>query len=170
VFEEKRRPDGPDLGLNRPDGYLLRLIPHRHRPSRTPAGSRASSRYASIAREQRRPWPASLGCTTNSYSSIKSSSANASGASRLPLTVPYPTPASAAERPSQIPRTSSAFQSTRVQGARHDVLLCRVDRPGEGSIQSGLAPVRAAETLPPSFRKSPGQRGEHRPRQGFFTA
>src|SRR5882762_5792966 len=36
------------------------------------------------------PWPASLGCTTNSYSSIKPSSANASGSFTPPTSSPLP--------------------------------------------------------------------------------
>ena len=48
--------------------------------SRTPTGSRTSSRCTSIAPANKvGPWPASLGCTPNSYSSINPSSANASG-------------------------------------------------------------------------------------------
>src|SRR5438034_8106697 len=54
------------------------------------------------------PWPASLGCTTNSYSSI-----NPNG---LP----------------QIPAQELRVPIDPVQRARHDVLLRRVDRPGEG--------------------------------------
>jgi len=36
------------------------------------------------------PWPASVGCTTNSYSSIKPSSANASGSFTPPTNSPLP--------------------------------------------------------------------------------
>src|SRR4051794_28805615 len=36
------------------------------------------------------PWPASLGCTTNSYSSINPSSANASGSFTPPTNSPLP--------------------------------------------------------------------------------
>src|SRR5262249_35645003 len=36
------------------------------------------------------PWPASLGCTTNSYSSINPNSANASGSFRPPTSRPLP--------------------------------------------------------------------------------
>src|SRR5207302_10948644 len=36
------------------------------------------------------PWPASLGCTTNSYSSINPSSANASGSFTPPTSSPLP--------------------------------------------------------------------------------
>src|SRR3990172_5809581 len=36
------------------------------------------------------PWPASLGCTTNSYSSINPSSANASGSFTPPTSTPLP--------------------------------------------------------------------------------
>src|SRR5579863_4595479 len=36
------------------------------------------------------PWPASLGCTTNSYSSINPSSVNASGSFTPPVNSPLP--------------------------------------------------------------------------------
>ena len=36
------------------------------------------------------PWPATLGCTTNSYSSINPSSANACGSSTPPTNGPLP--------------------------------------------------------------------------------
>src|SRR5215831_4538335 len=36
------------------------------------------------------PWPASLGCTTNSYTSINPSSANASGSFTPPTNSPLP--------------------------------------------------------------------------------
>jgi len=38
------------------------------------------------------PWPASLGCTTNSYSSISPSSANACGSFTPPVNSPCPAP------------------------------------------------------------------------------
>src|SRR5881275_3126910 len=46
-----------------------------------------------------------------------------------------------------------------VQGARHDVLLCRIESSGRRvpSNQASLLSAPAAATLPPSFRKSPVQ-------------
>src|SRR5438094_5779268 len=79
------------------------------------------------------PWPASLGCTTNSYSSINPSSVNTSASftpsheqslTRFPLKLLNGLP--------QIPAHELRVPIDPVQGARHDVLLCRVDRPGEG--------------------------------------
>src|SRR5262249_5622843 len=67
-------------------------------PSRTPAGSRASSRYASIAPR-----------TTSARGPL----AWAAPRIRTHRSIPAP-------------------PIDPVQGARHDVLLCRVDRPGEG--------------------------------------
>ncbi len=42
---------------------------------------------------------------------------------------------------SQIPPHELRVPIDPVQGARHDVLLCRVDRPAESAIQSGIASV-----------------------------
>ena len=79
------------------------------------------------------PWPASLGCTTNSYSSINPSSANASGSVTPPTNSPLPdSRLSCSTAFARSPRKSSAFQSTWLKRARHDVLLGRVDRAGEG--------------------------------------
>ena len=60
-------------------------------PSRTPAGPRASDRtcFESPANNVG-PWPASLGCTTNSYSSINPSSVNARGSLTPPTNSPFP--------------------------------------------------------------------------------
>src|SRR5664279_2293810 len=59
------------------------------------------------------PWPASLGCTTNSYSSINPSSANASGSVTPPTSSPSPDSClSCTTALPRSPRTSSAFQST----------------------------------------------------------
>src|ERR1700722_847599 len=60
------------------------------------------------------PWPTSLGCTTNSYSSINPSSANASGSFTPPTNSPLPdSRLSFRTALPRSPRTSSAFQSTR---------------------------------------------------------
>ena len=57
----------------------------------------------------------------------------------------------------------SAFQSTRFS-VLDLLLLCRVDRPGEGFPSNrATLPAPATETLTPSFHKSHGQKGGHRP-------
>src|SRR5437879_9613500 len=88
-----------------PDGYLLGS--YRIATAPEPNSSRLTS-FKSICFDSPAnnvgPWPASLGCTTNSYSSIIPAPPTPAGASRLPRAVPYPTPASAAERPSPDPR------------------------------------------------------------------
>src|SRR4029450_10012540 len=62
------------------------------------------------------PWPTSLGCTTNSYSSINPSSANAIGSFTPPTNSPLPDSClSCWTAFPRSPRTSSAFQSTRLK-------------------------------------------------------
>ena len=92
---------------NKPNGYLLGTYRIATAPEANSSRltSLKSTRFDSPANNVG-PWPASLGCTMNSYSSINPSSANATGS------------------------------------------------------------FTPAETLPPSFRKSPGQRGGHRPGRG----
>ena len=120
---------------NDPNGYLLGS--YRIATAPEPNSSRLTSfksiRFDSPANNVG-PWPASLGCTTNSYSSINPSSANASGSftppheqslTRLPLQLLN-------GLPQMIPAHELRVPVDPVQGARHDVLLCRVDRPGEG--------------------------------------
>src|SRR5256886_2061344 len=116
-------PDGSLLG-----SYRIATAPEPNSSRLTSFKSRCFDRPANNVG----PWPASLGCTTNSYSSINPSSANASGSfasheqslTRLPLELlnglPY------------ISAHELRVPIDPVQGARHDVLLCRVDRPGEG--------------------------------------
>jgi hypothetical protein len=118
-------------------------------PSRTPADSRASSRHALIAPRttSARGPPAWAAPRTRTHRSIPAPSTPAR-ASRLPRTVPYPTPASAAEAAfPRSPRTSSAFQSarSRVLDTTYFLAASIVRAKGsiQGSIQSGLAPVRA---------------------------
>ena len=79
---------------NKPHGYFLgsyriAIAPELNSSRLT---SLKSIRFDSPANNVG-PWPASLGWTTISYSSINPSSANARGSLRLPRTVPYPTPA-----------------------------------------------------------------------------
>src|SRR5256885_6421042 len=79
---------------NKPNGYLLGSyrIATAPEPNSSRLTSLKSTRFDSPANNVG-PWPASLGCTTNSYSSINPSSANASGSfasheqslTRLPL-------------------------------------------------------------------------------------
>src|SRR5688500_8825498 len=79
------------------------------------------------------PWPASLGRTTISYSSINPSSANASGSVTPPVSSPLPdSRLSWLYGLPQIPAHEFCVPIDLVQRARHDVLLCCVDRPGEG--------------------------------------
>jgi hypothetical protein len=70
-----------------------RLIPHRHcsRAELQPAHELQVEYFDSPANNVG-PWPASLGCTTNSYSSINPSSANASGSVTPPTNSPLPAP------------------------------------------------------------------------------
>src|SRR5829696_7648847 len=87
-------------------------------PSRTPAGSQASSRYASIAPR-----------TTSAHGPP----AWAAPRTRTHRSIPAPpTPAGA----------------SRLQCARHDVLLCRVDRAGE--VFHPIRPRSRRHRLPPS--------------------
>src|SRR5262245_27881153 len=79
------------------------------------------------------PWPASMGCTTNSYWSINPSSrqrqrelhaSHEQSLSRLPLEL--------LNGLLQISARELRVPIDSIQGARYDVLLCRVDHPGEG--------------------------------------
>src|SRR5579862_4490599 len=74
-------------------------------PNRTPAGSRASSRHASIAPRTTLAHgpPGWAAPRTHTHRSTPAPPTPA-GASRRPRAVPYPTPASAAERPFPDPR------------------------------------------------------------------
>src|SRR5829696_8021710 len=71
---------------HKPDGYLLGS--YRIATAPEPNSSRLTS-FKSICFDSPAnnvgPWPASLGCTTNSYSSINPSSANASGSVTPPV-------------------------------------------------------------------------------------
>src|SRR5204863_9496914 len=73
------------------DGYLLGSYPIATAPE--PNSSRLTSfkltRFDSPANNVG-PWPASVGCTTNSYSSINPSSANAIGSFTPPRNRPLP--------------------------------------------------------------------------------
>src|SRR6266853_1971991 len=73
------------------DGYLLGSyrIATAPEPNSSRLTSFKSTRFDSPANNVG-PWPASLGCTTNSYSSINPSSANASGSFTPPTSSPFP--------------------------------------------------------------------------------
>src|SRR5258708_34731817 len=77
--------------LTSPNGYLLGS--HRIATAPEPNSSRLTSlkstRFDSPANNVG-PWPASLVCTTNSYSSFHPSSANASGSFTPPINSPLP--------------------------------------------------------------------------------
>src|SRR5229473_7405838 len=129
----------------KPDGYLLG--PYRITTTPEPNSNRLTSfksmRFDSPANNVG-PWPASLGCTKNSYSSINPSSANASGSFTPPTSSPLPdSRLSCRTALSRSPRTSSAFQSTRSMVPDTTYFFAAAIVRAKGSIQSGLAPVRA---------------------------
>jgi hypothetical protein len=77
-------------GAKKPDGYVLGLY-----PIATPEVN--SSRLTSLKSicfdspaNNVGPWPTSLGCTTNSYSSIRLNSAKASGSFTPRVSSPLP--------------------------------------------------------------------------------
>src|SRR5262249_27180211 len=82
---------GPSTRANKPDGYLLGSyrIATAPEPNSSRLTSFKSKCFDSPANSVG-PWPASLGCTTNSYSSINPSSANASRSFTPPTTSPLP--------------------------------------------------------------------------------
>src|SRR5713226_8096437 len=79
------------LGASKPDGYLLGSyrIATAPEPNSSRLTSFKSTCFDSPANNVG-PWPASLGCTTNSYSSINPSSVNASGSFTPPTNSPLP--------------------------------------------------------------------------------
>src|SRR5438876_11685082 len=85
--------DNAALGADasKPDGYLLGSyrIATAPEPNSSRLTSVKSTHFDSPANNVG-PWPASLGCTTNSYSSINPSSANASGSFTPPINSPLP--------------------------------------------------------------------------------
>src|SRR6202011_1740734 len=76
---------------SKPDGYLLGSyrIATAPEPNSSRLTSFKSTCFDSPANNVG-PWPASLGCTTNSYSSINASSVNASGSFTPPTNSPLP--------------------------------------------------------------------------------
>ena len=77
----------------------------------------------------------------NSYSSINPSSVNASASFTPATNSPLPDSRSSCHGLPQIPVHEPRVPIDPVQGARDDVLLRRVDRPGEG-FHPGLHPIR----------------------------
>src|ERR671910_818261 len=99
---------------NKPDGYLLGSyrIATAPEPNSSRLTSFKSTRFDSPANNVG-PWPTSLGCITNSYSSINPSSASASGSFTPPTNSPLPDCClSCSTAAARSPRTSWAFQST----------------------------------------------------------
>src|SRR5437762_2001864 len=76
---------------NKPDSYLLGsyLIATAPEPNSSRLTSFKSTGFDSPANKVG-PWPASLGCTMNSYSSINPSSVNACGSFTPPTNSPLP--------------------------------------------------------------------------------
>ena len=72
--------------LGSPGSYRIGTAPE---PNSSRSTSLKSTRFDSPANNVG-PWPTSLGCTTNSYSSINPSSANASGSFTPPTNSPLP--------------------------------------------------------------------------------
>src|ERR687896_659093 len=134
---------------NKPDGYLLGSyrIATAPEPNSSRPTSFRSTCFDSPANSVG-PWPASLGCTMNSYSSINPSSANASGSFTPPTNSPLPdSRLSCSTAFPRSPRTSSAFQSTRSRVLDTTYFFAMSILRAKGSIQSGLAPVRAGGRL-----------------------
>jgi len=130
-------------------------------PSRTPAGLRASSRYASIAREQRRP-VAAAGSHESYSSSIPAPPTQRSFTP--PTSSPLPDSRSAAEQPSPDPARAPRSNHP-LHGARHTTSLPRLSS-GRGSIQSASLPSRGGERCLHHF-VGHRPRGGHRPGRGF---
>src|SRR5262249_1144574 len=138
---------------NEPAGYLLGSyrIATAPEPNSSRLTSFKSMRFDSPANNVG-PWPATLGCTTNSYSSINPSSANAIGSFTPPVTRPLPD--SRLTCPTAFPRsppTSSAFQSTLSSVLDTTYFFFALIDRAKGSIQSGLAPGGAGDRHPASI-------------------
>src|SRR5688572_23806018 len=139
------RKGGPFLLPDKPGGYLLGsyLIATAPDPSSFRPTSFKSTCFDSPANNAG-PWPTSLGCTMNSYSSINPSSANASGSFTPPTNSPLPdSRLSSWTAFPRSPRTSSAFQSTRSRVLDTTYFFAASIVRRKGSIQSGISPVHA---------------------------
>src|SRR5687767_13057706 len=132
---------------NKRDGYLLGS--YRIATAPEPNSRRLTSfksTYFDSPANNVGPWPASLGCTTNSYSSINPSSASASGSFTPPTNNPLPDSClSCSTAVPRSPRKSSAFQSTRsnVLDTTYFFAASIVRAKGfiQSAIQSGVTPV-----------------------------
>src|SRR6266481_1141839 len=125
--------DAADSGLTSPMATFSAHTASPPPPRRTPSGSRASSRHGSIVprtTSARGRWPGlhhELVLIDQSQLRQRQRELHASqeqSLTRLPLEL--------LNGLRQIPAHELSVPIDPVQGARHDVLLCRVDRPGEG--------------------------------------
>src|SRR5262245_43245712 len=137
------RPTRPIRANNR-NGYLLGS--YRIATAPEPNSSRLinlKSRNFDSPANNMGPWPANLGCTTNSYSSINPSSAKASGSFTPPTNSPLPdSRLSCRTAFPRSPRMSSAFHSTRTRELDTTYFFAALIVRAKGPIQSGLAPGR----------------------------
>src|SRR5687768_13194447 len=139
-------PGCPSFVATRPFCYLLGS--YRIATAPEPNSSRLTS-FKSITFDSPAnnvgPWPASLGCTMNSYSSINPSSVNDSASftpatnsplpdSRLSCWTAFP----------RSPRTSSAFQSTQSRVLDTTYFLFASIVRAKGSVHSGITTVLVA--------------------------
>src|SRR5487761_2441400 len=132
---------------NKHNGYLLGSyrIATAPEPNSSRLTSLKSTRFDSPANNVG-PWPARLGCTTNSYLSINPSSANASGSFTPPTNSPLSDSRLSWRTDSpRFPRTSSAFQSTFSKVLDTTYFFAVLMVWAKGSIQTGLAGLGAAD-------------------------
>src|SRR6266851_4770346 len=143
--QHRRRNQDPRASRLEPDGYLLSSyrIATAPEPNSSRPTSFKSTCFDSPANNVG-PWPTSLGCTTNSYSSINPSSVNASASFTPPTNSPLPdSRLSSWTALPRSPRTSSAFQSTCSRVLDTTYFFAALIVRAKDSNQSGLAPVGA---------------------------
>ena len=125
------RPDGDRTGPSGRSGHVA--LRHRPRAELLPPHELQVDVNLDSPANNVGPWPASLGCTMNSYSSISPSSAKASGSVTPPTYSPSPGCRLSSRTASpRSPAHELGVPVHLLQGAGHDVLLRRVDRPAEG--------------------------------------
>ena len=128
-----------------PDAYLLGSYLSATAPA--PSSCRLSSfksTYLDSPENNVGPWPASLGQTTNSYSSINPSSANASGSFTPPTKIPVARlPLELLNCRSEITAHEFRVPIDLVERARYDVLPGALIVSAKDSIHSGIAPGSA---------------------------
>jgi hypothetical protein len=148
-----RRSTGLVAQCQRPRPELL--APHELCSSRSPKPSNNVG-----------PWPATTGCTTNSYSSINPRSANASGRVTPPTNRPPPGSrlsccAACCKSPPRAPRSNRPdpkCSSRRTSSPRRSFGRRRsLNHPSSQATY----PTPVAATLPPSSRRSPDRRAAH---------